>query len=193
MDIKVQIEGLVSERQEKITSRIKSYIRKDLHREIPPEEILSETICYLLRHPSVGEQLSREELYRLLLWKARHLVCDRIHKLRNTDWALRSGALDLPEASFGAERATQASPTVILHREDKRKAIRHTIDLLPNGEQKTALRLVKIENRTNEEAAKIMGKSPEAVRKLAERGFQQLATVLRSFGKSKFESSGETT
>lgn len=188
---KSQIETLLHSRKEDLYRRIKYYLGKNLGKAATQEEILAETVCYFLEHPNGLETKEQSELYNIFLWKARRVVWDRVRKIDRFEEALQEMGEEISDPS-AESRMTHPSPSLLLHRESKRQDLRRAIGLIPSEDQRRALWLMRIENRSLAEAAQTMGKSTQAVKKLIERGFRNLVFQLKSGGKI-MESTGQTS
>lgn len=185
------ISQLVHSRESDFLKFINSRISKNLKTQITAEEILSETVRYALEHPDMIENREEEDLFLFLLWKAKLLVCDKVRRLEAVGESKQPARIEFSLQE--AERSTMPSPTLQLHREDKKTALLRYLDMLPNVDQRTVLRLVRLDGHSIEDVSKMMGRSPDAIKKLMRRAFENLVWKARSSGARKFATTGETT
>lgn len=188
MQVKSRLEKLLSEKESNILRYLNSLIRNNLRNRVSAQEVLDDAVCYLMEHPEQTECRSDKDLFLFLLWKSKKLVIDRARQIKTQDDSCFSIARTLDE-----QRWIAPSPSLVLHRLAKQISLRDCLNSLPSEEQKTALRLMRIEGLTSQQAAKRMGKTPEAVRKLVERGFASLVERIKGSGAKKFATTGETT
>lgn len=190
MDTKSQIESLLIAKNDEILKYINSIIGDKLRTQVNAEEILAETVRYAMENPGCLENRTQEKAMYFFLWKAKKLVLNqaRSFKTRTTHQQAKS-----EENQNEVALDVEPSPTFLLHRADKRLALRECLNLLSNEAQRNALKLVKIDGLSAEDAAKAMGKTPEAVRNLVKRGFASLVQKVYAAGGRKYATTGETT
>lgn len=192
METKNRLQELLSAKQKNILKYINSIIGSNLRKELAAEEVLAETVRYVLEHPEQLKGRSLNDLFLFFLWKAKMVVIDKARNLKSSSMILPDDEHSLSEM-MAQNRNVAPSPSLLLHREEKKLSLRRCLDLLSNVDQKTAIRLVRIEGQSVEEAGKTMKRSPDAVRKLVERGFVNLVWKIRSSGAMRFATTGETT
>lgn len=188
LELNQRISKLVSEREDDFRNFINSRIAKPLRAKILAEEILSETVRYALEHPALVKDRSDEKLFFFLLWKAKLLVCDRVRNIKAASNLEQTVSLKVAEKT----KDDFQSPTMRLHREDKRVALENYIALLPNRDQRTVLQLMRVDNFNLDQVSETMGRSPEAVKKLVRRAMENLISAARRAGSDKFLTTGET-
>lgn len=190
--LKNRIEDVLRQKEKSLYKFINSKINKDLRQLILAEEVLSECIEYALNNQELLEKRTEDDVFVFLLWKAKCIVCDKVRRLqtaRKNEQALVSRAI----ASEITDRAVAPSPTLLIHRETKRAALHRCLSMISSEDQRTALELVQFKGHTVREAANIMGKSVDSVKKLLRRGFLNLAVEARRLGARQFATTGVTS
>lgn len=192
MDCKNRIESLLLDERSKCLNSINSLLGNHLRNIMEAEEVLDEALVYALQRTELWQSRSRKELMGFLLWKSKCIIIDKARAMKVEAKAIAEKESALAENERG-KNGTEFSPTFVLHRQAKRTAMERYINMLRNEDQKSALRMVRIEGRSLADAARVMGKSPGAVEKLVERGFESLMRTIRGAGGWKFNTTGETT
>lgn len=193
MQERARLEELLSKSGHRLLRYIKSLINNNLRNQVSAEDILNEVVRYALERPEHWRKRSNEDLFIFFLWKSKLLVIDKARHLKVAAKANAGHGISTIEKGGVSGRIVEPSPTFLIHRRAKRSAMESYLERLPNGDHREALRLVRIEGLSLSQAARVMGRSAEAIRKLVKRGLLNLARTARAAGAAKFETSGETT
>lgn len=192
MGQKDELSALLLERKSSLMRYINSLIGNILRRSLDAEEVLSEALRYLLEHPEHLENRNARELYLFLLWKSKMIVRDRAKQLRRSNQRTEKLVNTIDLCGEGGSQ-TVPSPTLQIHREDKRVSLKRCIDMIPSADQRKALSLVRLQGYSFIEVGLLMNKTPDAVKQLVRRGFESLVQILRRHGGWKYETTGVTS
>lgn len=142
---------------------IRSRLGEGLRGRVGVDDLCQETFLKALR--SIGEFAPRGEdsLFRWLAGIAGNLILDAAKRARR-------GPSPLPEEEMAAEGL---SPSKALRREERFDRLRDALERLP-PEYRQVIRLARIEKVPLCEVAAILGRTPEAARKLLWRALRSL-------------------
>lgn len=184
-NLKMRLDSLMNRRGTDLLRFINSRIFKRLRNHISPEDILAEAVSYVIERPDLAEsRQSEDDLFGFLAWKAKMLICDKARRISRTEEI---------EASLVPDLQIAPSPTLVLHREDKREALLQCIERISNTEQKKIIELVIIQGMTVGEAAQQMQRSPAATRTLLWRAMGLLSQKANRGDVKKYDTSGVTS
>lgn len=189
MDAKARLDRFLTVHKNELVNFIKLKLDKKLGNFASAEDVLSEVFAYALSHPSDVEKRSDENLAIFLKWKSKMIIFDLARLSKKLDPNVIANKVE----NVSEHKGSAESPSLLLHRQDKRHALRNYISMIKSPEQRLVMELVRLEGMSPKEVAEKLGKERAAVEKLLQRGFASLVSMLRASGGMKFATSGETT
>ena len=142
-------------------------------REITQDTFVS---VYQSIHSFQGKSQISTWIYRITINKCLDFIKSRQRKKR---FAVLVSLFSSSSEDLSHDHHTFDHPGILLEQKEEVKNIFDQINLLPSN-QKTALILSKIEQKTQKEIAEIMNISPKAVESLVQRAKTQLAKKLKT-------------
>ena len=159
--------------------------------DLTAEDVVAEAIRYAREHPGQWREIPDERLPYYLRTIARYVILYRARKAR----VRREVPFERPsEVASHAEGEGKElpSPTFLLHKGDKVRALGRLLGRLRNESHREVLRLVWIEGLRVSEAARRLGRTTKATQKLLERAMQAARSVGQAEAFRGFRVSGET-
>lgn len=186
------IGDVLASKEKQILSYIRCVMGRRLRKHLAPEEVLGDAVRYLLERPQWIQERSAEQLFVFLLWKCKMIVIDRARRLKGFQEYWLEELRPLSELVHEGG-SVEKSPSLILHRQQKRDDFRNLLNLIKSQNQRMALELVRMEGLSLAQAGAVMGKHPEAVRDLVRSAVTNLVRHLRASGGFKYATTGETS
>jgi RNA polymerase sigma-70 factor (ECF subfamily) len=160
----------LGEATERVRPRLLQFIEErmghEVRRLLGPEDVLQETFARSLELLDRFEWRGRDSFFRWLAAIAEHLILNATKKTARAP--LR---LDVDP------RASAVSPSRAERREERFDRLKGALQSLP-GEQREAIQLTRIDGLPVAEAARRLGKSPEAVKRTISRALRKLRGLL---------------